>query len=45
MFDAEKKAKAVAAVSELCLNCKQEEHSEDCPWGKAMAAVEALPTK
>lgn len=44
MFDAEKKAKAVAAVSELCLNCKQEEHSEDCPWVKAMAAVEAMPT-
>ena len=45
MFDAEKKAKAVAAVSELCFNCKPEEHSDDCPLAKAMAAVEALPTK
>jgi len=44
MFDAGKKAKATEAVEALCFNCKPEEHSNDCPLVKAMAAVGALPT-
>lgn len=43
MVDEKKRAEAAKMVWGLCLQCKPEEHSDDCPIAKAAAAVEAIP--
>lgn len=44
MFDAKKKERALEAVNALCLDCREGEHSDDCPLSKAIEAVRSLPT-
>ncbi|WP_282433022.1 hypothetical protein [Desulfosporosinus sp. Sb-LF] len=43
MFDADKKEKALTALTELCHHCG-DQHSDECPLAKAMVAVKAIPT-
>lgn len=43
MIDAKKREEAVNVVWGLCLQCKPEEHSDECPVAKAAAAVLAIP--
>lgn len=31
-------------VNALCLDCREGEHSDDCPLSKAIEAVRSLPT-
>ncbi len=44
MFDKEKKEKALDTLATMCHHCG-ENHSDECPLAKSIAAVHLIPTQ